>query len=262
MWEDDEITGRIGIQLQHLFAQELLSDQKDRFYTHAFSVMHKLSALKYHLKNYERIESAQYQLARVLFEKYPHKTREAFELIFEAEAFLFQVKSALDMLVKLVDPVIGDHRVKTHTFANDGDDLIKGLRQYTKQNGVNVNGVEDLIKVIELHQEGWIRKAIELRDEFNHVKGLNDYMFLPKKLPSGEVIPVKPTLKGIGTLKFFKVIYSNSAVFHQDFMVYSLALKAPAALFLAPEDEQRAIEQWKHFGKYVKFCWGMSVETE
>lgn len=257
LWEDLETTGRIIIQLQHLFAQAILNDQKDRFYTHAFSVMHKLAALKYHLQNHRLIEQAQYeQIVREL-QAGTFSPREAFELIFEAEAFLFQVKSSLDMLVKLIDPVLGDNRVRTHTFGRSGDDAIKGLQQYAKQKDVNVEAVNNLIKVIELHQEGWIKNAIDLRDKFSHIKGLNDYKFSYRKLPTGEIFVIKPMLKGIETLPFFETVFHNSKIFHQDFMVYALALRAPRTLLLAPENEERAQEQWKNFGQFVKFCWEM-----
>jgi hypothetical protein len=57
MWDDNEIGGRIFLQVQNLFVEAILANQKDIFFTHAFSVMHKLTATKYHLKNYERLET-------------------------------------------------------------------------------------------------------------------------------------------------------------------------------------------------------------
>jgi len=136
--EDEEIGGRIYLQMCALFFDALLAEDKERFMLHAISVMHKLAATKYHLNNYQRIERQHYENARRTFKKNPHKTREAFELIFELEAFVFQIKSSLDMLVKLVDPVVGPDIIKTRTYSNEGDDLIKGLEQYKKKKGVNI----------------------------------------------------------------------------------------------------------------------------
>ena len=142
MWEDDEIGGRIYLQLCNLFVDQIVSDQKDSFFRHAFSVMHKLTATKYHLNNYEKIEQKQFQQARRKFKKNPNETRESFELIFELESFLYQVKSSLDMLIKLLEPIIGAGTVRTKTYSNKGEDLIKGLVQYKKKKGVGgvING--------------------------------------------------------------------------------------------------------------------------
>ena len=153
MWNDDEINGRIYLQLFNLFANELLSDNKELFFKYASSCMHKLTATKYHLENYRNIEEKQFVEASELFKNDPSTTREAFELIFELEAFLFQIKSSLDILVKLLDPIIGNHRVKTKTFGDKGNNLIKGLRKYKKQNGTNEVAVDNLINIIEYHQD-------------------------------------------------------------------------------------------------------------
>jgi hypothetical protein len=67
MWDDDEISGRIYLQFCNLFPEAFLSDQKDKFLNHAFSVMHKLTATKYHRDNYKRIEKSQYNEARRKF---------------------------------------------------------------------------------------------------------------------------------------------------------------------------------------------------
>src|SRR5216684_8146251 len=80
LWTDKEIGGRMYMQLSHLFPQQLLQDQKDRFFKHAFAAMHKLSAMKYHLENYSRIEEEQYKKSVDAFQKSQTELREAFEL--------------------------------------------------------------------------------------------------------------------------------------------------------------------------------------
>jgi len=113
LWDDPEICGRIYLQAVHLFANQLLADQWDVFFSHTSSVMHKLSATKYHLNNYCRIEEAEFQSLKTNPPS-TDKAFEAFELIFEIEAFLFQIKSSLDMLAKLLIPIIGNE-VRTVT---------------------------------------------------------------------------------------------------------------------------------------------------
>lgn len=158
MWDDDEISGRIYLQLCNLFPETFLFDQKDKFLNHAFSVMHKLTATKYHRDNYKRIEKSQYEEAKRKFKKQAIETREAFELIFELEAFLYQVKSSLDMLIKLLIPIIGDGIVRTKTYSNKGDDLIKSLTQYKKKKEVHIEMVDNLTNLVKVHKEGWLEK--------------------------------------------------------------------------------------------------------
>lgn len=256
MYDDLEIGGRVYAQICHLFPDAFLSDQKDRFFQHTFNVMHKLMATKYHFENYKRIEESQYKQAKKQFKKNPHGTREALELIFEIEAFLFQIKSSLDMLVKLLRPTIGDNVVKTTTYSNKGDDLIKGLNQYKKKQDANIEAVDNLIQIITDHKKDWIEKTITLRDELNHDRGLRDYKFMPKKLSNGNVVVIKPTLKKMNTIGFLKTVYSNNLIFHQDFTALSLALTVPKQIFLANEDLKNPIKEYgEKIGQYVKFCW-------
>lgn len=262
LWNDEEIGGRIYAQLCHLFPEAILSGQKDRFFQHAFTAMQKLFGTKYHFKNYKRLEAEQYKQAKNQFKNNPHETREAIELIFEIEAFLFQIKSSLDMLVKLLRPTLGNGVVRTQTYSNKGDDLIKGLTQYKNNKNANKEFVENLILLIEDHKETWIKKSVELRDELNHDKGLRDYKFIPRVLPNGEVAVIKPRFKNVETLGFLKTVYSNNLIFHQDFMALSLALKAPPFMFLGHEDQKHVSEMYgKKIGKYIKFCWHGNFST-
>ena len=60
LWTDDELGGRFYLQVRHLYPKALLSeDEFGDFFEAIFSSMHKLSATKYHLKNYRRIEKEQ-----------------------------------------------------------------------------------------------------------------------------------------------------------------------------------------------------------
>lgn len=257
MWEDQEIGARIYLQACNLFVGGLLlKEQKDRFFTHAFAVMHKLSATKYHLENYRSIEAEQLEEANRQFSKDPSRTREAFELIFELEAFLFQVKSSLDMLVKLLRPILGEHVVKTHTYGNKGEDLIKGLKQYRKKRGVNVEAVNRLIGLAEMHKEGWLQRTVELRDELSHIEGVRNYQYRPMKTSDGRIVAQKPSFKNFETLETLEIIYQSNLIFHQDFMAFSLALLPPAGIVLGPKAESEVVAGFPpEAAKYIRWCW-------
>lgn len=59
LWSDPETNGRFFLQARHLFADEIFGpDNKSQVWArHLFPVMHKLTAMKYHLETYKQIES-------------------------------------------------------------------------------------------------------------------------------------------------------------------------------------------------------------
>lgn len=260
IYREPEIVGRIYLQLCNLFVEPILNKQKDLFFDHAFSVMHKLTATKYHLDNYIKIEKQQFEYSRRFFKEKMNQTREAFELIFELEAFLFQVKSSLDMLVKLMIPIVGNNVVHTQTFGNKGEKLIKGLTKYKRKKDINVDAVDNLINLIKSDKDSWLEKVVTMRDELSHYKALRDYKFLPIKLPNGQIGVRKPAFKNMDTVKFMKIIFSNNIEFHQDFMAFALSIKAPPILQLIHQDTKSAIDKFNHeAAKFIKWAWGIKT---
>jgi len=255
MWDDFEIGGRIYCQLCHLSAQNILNDKKDAFFSHAMSVMHKLTATKYHLDNYKRIENERYQYFQKQFRKRDLQLAEEFGLIFEIEAFLHQIKSSLDMLVKLIDPIIGAGTVGTHTFGDKGEKVIRGLEQYKLRKGSNREMADHLISLIRDDQRTWLEYIVSIRDEFSHTTALQKFRFEPAKLSNGEVIPQKPKLKGTETLPLLETAYSNNLGFHQDFMCLSLAMAFPM-FGLVPVDRSKPLG-FQNCDQYIKWAWSM-----
>lgn len=256
LWSDEELCGRIYCQVMNLSVDATLGAQKERFLDHAFDAMHKLSATRYHLDNYIRIERQHAERLRRIFKKHPGQREEAFELIYELEAFLFQVKSSLDMLVKLIDPVIGDRTVRTQTFGDKGDAVVKGLEQYKKRNDANTRAADDLISVVKDDKDAWLARVVALRDTVAHFKGLRHYQFEPVRLPDGGVGVQPPRFNGVDTVGFMRLAYANNIAFHQDFMCLTLALKVPG-LVLVRADANQMANQYGKYGKHVRWGWGM-----
>jgi hypothetical protein len=228
--------------------------------------MHKLTATKYHMNNYLRIEQENGYEALKLFQKNPNSAREAFELIFELEAFLFQIKSSLDMLVKILDPLIGKGRVKTITYGKAGETLIKGLAQLKRDKQIiawsKINDIDLMIKLINDNKIAWIEKVVDMRDDLNHMRGLQDFKFLPVKTSDNIIIAEKPKYLGMETVDFMELVYSNNLAFHQDFMSISMILKAPPDISLMPINPEQAIKKYgdNPLAKYIKYCLGLNIK--
>jgi len=257
MWDDDEIGGRIYLQACHLFAAGLAADQKSRVVQHAVSVLHKLTAPKYHMNNYARLELEQKAEWEARFNVEPDSgLREALEMTAEVEAFLFQVKSSLDMLAKLLIPVVGRGTLKTHTYGNKGEDLEKGLKQFRRNSAANPWAVDALVSLVQHGRMAWIESTVSMRDRFSHFTALTGLRFQPIEWPSGWIEARCPTLDGDEILPKLRKIYQSNLEFHQDFMAIALCLKSQGVK-LALESPTAMEGAWKSGGRFIK--WGVAV---
>jgi hypothetical protein len=216
-----EIVTRFGFQIPKLTDDDRCPVKSPQIWERVLPVTHKLAATEYHLKNYLRIENEKMEL----FGKGDAGNHvEELELIFELEAFLVQMKSSLDMLIKIMDSLIGKGRTKTHTFSDSGNQLIKGLTQYKKQKGVNEAAVDALINLTQTAQTEWLGDAIRARDEINHVRGLT-YHYL--EWDSEHQIIKKSQYQGGDAYEFMRDIANRNIEFQQDFICHALALCMP-----------------------------------
>jgi hypothetical protein len=255
MWSDEEIGGRIYLQMCNLFAQAVLKEEHGAFMEHAMSVMQKLTATKYHLANYQRLEVEEKAIAEGLYKRGSANRREAFPLIFELEAFLFQVKSSLDMLAKLLGPTIGHGNVKTSTYGAKGDGLIKGLEAYRKRPSAHRDAVDNLIQLVALNKDSWIGRVVDWRDTVSHYRALTHFRFEFIQGPDGNPTCVPPRFEGMDTLPFLRLVYSNNVQYQQDFMAFALALKARGLSLIRANVDNDPNPSWR----YVKWGWGQRV---
>lgn len=221
-----EVTTRFGFQIPKLIDDPRFPVDTRTIWNVAMPVMHKLAATEYHLKNYERIE---YERIKVFEHQKQISRTEELDLIFELEAFLVQVKSSLDMLVKVMDPVLGKGRVRTQTFGDCGNNLLKGLEKYKSQKGVDASRIDSVIGLVQFAQSEWLREAISVRDEINHYRGLA-YHYLEWDPTSKTVM--KSQIRGKSALEFMHRIWIKNLEFQQDFIchVFAIAMPPPATL--------------------------------
>jgi len=258
IWTDPEIIGRIYLQICRLQFQNFTSEnEKNEIFKYLFALMHKLHAIKYHLENYQRIEKKEHKVALKKFRKNPNSTVEAFDLIFEFEGFLFQVKSSLDMLVKLLDPILGKGFVRTKTFAKKGKSIIKGLEQLKNKKQIIAERVDNFIELIKSDKDNWLEKVIDYRDELNHSQGLSNFKFMPKKLKNGQIVPAEPIFKGIQVVPFLQAVYRANIEFSQDFFCYALFLRMPEFILLGKDSEENSRNYFNNSpgSQFARYSW-------
>lgn len=215
------------------------------------------------MKNYLQLEKNLYSKAQRKFKKDANQNIQAYELIFELEAFLYQCKSSLDIMVKILTPIVGPRVIKTQTFGNKGETTIKGLEQYKHNKSVNINAINAinrLIVLIKENQDAWLKIIIEMRDKLCHYTGLCNYLFIPKRLPNGDIVPEKPKIiQLMATDKFLNLVYNNNIQFQQDFFCMALSIRFPTGIDLMEANQMQILQDHNNHeaAKYIKYSVGM-----
>jgi hypothetical protein len=159
-----------------------------------FDCRHKLQAVRYHLSS---ISSEIEERVKEYRNNYNAGSGVSLEmenprLVYETEAFLFQVKSSLDLLTQAVGCTVAPLE-SMHTFSKKdkqaGGKVISALTN---------NGFEKLGNLFEEHRIEWIQKLVEMRDTITHYSELKGFhCFIEDPYVGGETVsihyPAMPT---------------------------------------------------------------------
>lgn len=129
LWKDEEIVGRIYLQYSDLI--RLMGDLPESIRTKLDktikSLLTILSAINYHNSNFLKYEEKAINEAKNLLENKQNQIiNENYEMIFEVEALLFQLKCSLDLLAKFLYDIL-EEEYKRIAYYEGGDDLIRKL---------------------------------------------------------------------------------------------------------------------------------------
>lgn len=138
---------------------------------------HKVYALKYHL---DMIKKEIAQEEKVFHEKYHAHSGVKIEvsnpvLIYETEAFLFQAKSNLDLITRLLGQFISSLK-NFFTFKSSGerrkDTWIAGGKVISK---LELAHETELAQLFETNRTNWIQKLVLYRDIITHQSYLKNF---------------------------------------------------------------------------------------
>jgi len=253
---DLEILGRLYYQARELLLSHGFdvfnpkTEQNNAFISKLLDVMIKISAMKYHMKNYENQEALCIGQIRSECSVNSHISMEAYELLFELESFMFQMKSALDLSVKLIEAFF-PNRFKTHTFGDRGEDLIRGLEKFKKDKNAQIEIVDSIISMVRDDQNSWLKQAINLRDTLAHYKTIAGYNYQAKRI-GGELEIMIPTIAGQNALSYMQTTYSNCLEFIQDFMCLVIGMFLPKGLAVGVRNMEVSIVG-DPLDQYIKF---------
>jgi hypothetical protein len=175
---DPDIIGAIIGQAELLcrFIPNIDATKMDGIYVTTGGVALKLSALRYHCKRFKLLQE---QRLREL--ESDERALEAIkrgviicekEMVFEFEAFFFQMKSCLDMLVKLFVPIFDSKHASISTYGDKGKDVITHLQQLKKNKKLNLTlgRVDWLMELVQQAKDPWLKPLIALCDTVSHYR--------------------------------------------------------------------------------------------
>jgi hypothetical protein len=132
---------------------------------------HKLYGVRYHLDNFKKAEDEEIAALTANHVGTDHDVvSNNPKIIYEVEAFLFQVKSTLDVLAQIIAMVY--HLKEIHTYKDDGGSLINGLKISSSKEQRNTP--LQLAAILERHQK-WVKDTIDMRDEVTHYSDLQGF---------------------------------------------------------------------------------------
>ena len=253
-----EINARIYLQTQHLSPMLNLSiEDNSKLFATTLDVTLKLQAMVYHIENYRNLDKHYKNDAIKLFQEFPSTTTNCCSLIYELEAFLFQLKSALDMAIKVLGTLLPNY-FKTKTFGNKGEHLIKNLENYKLKQKDRTVFIDSIIEIIRSDQNIWLKDSIELRNTISHYKSMRFFAYKVKK-ENGQISIEKPNVLNIEPLHFMETTFTNCMEFIQDLISFSIILYLPPAFILT---KPNVPDSWNNdgFGKYIKYSLGIDTD--
>jgi SEC-C motif-containing protein len=169
-----------SIEIDSLFEKisQIVSDKSaHQLFKKLDDCKHKLYAVKFHLK--QIVQEIKERIAE--FERnYSAASGVSIEianhvLIYETEAFLFQVKSSLDLMIQAMGHVIPSLR-SIRTFSHSGK---PGTLSYLAGGKVikqlRASGEIDMANLFGSHRISWIEKITIMRDTITHYSGLRGF---------------------------------------------------------------------------------------
>jgi hypothetical protein len=183
-----------------------------RLFDKLIDCRHKLHAVRYHLhtlkkeitervKEFQKNYSAGAGIAQEL---------ENPRLVYETEAFLFQVKSSLDILTQTLVCVVPP-LASAHTFRIKKIDGVEKARG-TVITALLINGFAELGNLFETHREDWIQELVDMRDTITHYSRLRHFhCFIEEPYMGGDKVTIHyPTMpSGIRVDSYSQKIYDN-----------------------------------------------------
>ncbi len=258
---DPDIVGAVVSQAELLSLKlpEAAGQKMDGIYVVTGGVALKLSALRYHCANFRRLQDVRTKeieadAKRIDLLRQGVVVSEK-GMIFELEAFFFQLKSTLDMMVKLFVPVLGSKQADISTYGDGGKKVIVHLQQLKKNRKLKLSEgrIDQLIELIQQVRDPWLKPLIAIRDTISHYKSYVGIGFSWNRdtdqirTPTADVSGIQYPLIEVMERETEHLI--DYAV---EFVAYTILCAIPIDIYYQPMTEMEK--------KYIGALWGKDLK--
>ena len=208
----------LGIPQQ---AMDIPAKQKEEIFLISIEIFKKLSKLANAVDKYAKEETKLIEEFKEKLQKDGRRIAHQSDVLEAAiEEVLGQAKSTLDVAVKMFEPLLG---IKLHTYGENGDKLIKALKNNTPSE--DKNNMPTIIQIVELFKP-YSESIIGLRTTTQHYKNIQMTPLIAVVDEKYAINISVPKMSQQQTAReFSEIVYHNIFVFIRDLMIFSFAAK-------------------------------------
>ena len=208
----------LGIPQQ---AMDIPTKQKEEIFLISIEIFKKLSKLANAVDKYAEEEAKLIEEFKEKLQKDGRRIAHQSDILEAAiEEVLGQAKSTLDVAVKMFEPLLG---LKLHTYGENGDKLIKALKNNTPSE--DKNKIAAIIQIVELFKP-YSESIIGLRTTTQHYKNIQMTPLIAVADEKDAINITVPKMSQQQTAReFSEIVYHNIFVFIRDLMIFSFASK-------------------------------------
>ena len=208
----------LGIPQQ---AMDIPTKQKEEIFLISIEIFKKLSKLANAVDKYAEEEAKLIEEFKEKLQKDGRRIAHQSDILEAAiEEVLGQAKSTLDIAVKMFEPLLG---IKLHTYGENGDKLIKALKNNTPSE--DKNKMATIIQIVELFKP-YSESIIGLRTTTQHYKNIQMTPLIAVADEKDAINITVPKMSQQQTAReFSEIVYHNIFVFIRDLMIFSFASK-------------------------------------
>lgn len=232
---------------------DLEVSRTDEVITATNAVALKLKGVRYHSLRFRNLQAKR---LREISED--EKSLEAYkrkvnlcehEMLYEFEAFCFQFKSSLDMLVKILGPSLEPKGGSAKNYGDKGNVVIKYLEPKKNNNKLATGRIEYLIELIESARDPWLRSMIDVRDNLTHKRPYIHFGFSWDS-QNNVVKPPMADIDGVATsiVDLMEIQAGHLIGYVREFIAWTLACAIPLEIHLQPMEEIEKVQMSSKWG--------------
>ncbi len=232
---------------------DLEVSRTDEIITATNAVALKLKGVRYHSLRFRHLQAKRMKEIsenEKSLEAYKGKVNRCeHEMLYEFEAFSFQFKSSLDMLVKILGPSLEPKGGSAKNYGDKGNVVIKYLESKKNNNKLVIGRIEYLIELIESARDPWLRSMIDVRDNLTHKRPYIHFGF-SWDFQNNVIKPPMADVDGVAIpiVELMEIETGHLIEYVREFVAMTLVCAVPLEIRHQPMEETEKVQmsaKWK-----------------